>query len=96
MDVVDLPSLSVMLQFDQDNDGFISREEFEQGFRFFFREDTENDLEEMFELLDPSRTGRVDPIMWTMLLSPSDLPRITSKCRDFGPLAMSSPLRRMM
>ena len=45
----------------------------------------------MFELLDPNHTGMVDFITWSMLLSPSDLPRITSKCRDFGPLAMASP-----
>jgi len=78
-------------KFDKDGDGMISRAEFEQGFNFFFRNDNDNDLEEMFELLDPNHTGMVDFITWSMLLSPGDLPRITSKCRDCGPLAMASP-----
>ena len=78
-------------KFDVDGDGLISRKEFEQGFKFFFREDSETDLEEMFELLDPDHTGRVDFITWSMLLTPSDLPRITSKCREIGPLALVSP-----
>lgn len=78
-------------KFDQDGDGFVSRAEFEEGFNLFFRQDSDNDLEEMFELLDPNHTGRVDWITWSMMLSPEDLPRIVSKCRDLGPLAMASP-----
>lgn len=78
-------------KFDGDQDGLISRADFEQGFKFFFREDSETDLEEMFELLDPNHTGKVDFITWSMLLSPSDLPRITSKCKEIGPLALVSP-----
>lgn len=78
-------------KFDVDKDGFIAKAEFEQGYKFFFREDSETDLEEMFELLDPDHTGRVDFLTWSMLLSPSDLPRITSKCREIGPLALVSP-----
>lgn len=78
-------------KFDQDGDGFISRAEFEEGFNLFFRHDNSHDLEEMFDLLDPDHTGRVDFITWSMMLSPKDLPRITAKCRELGPLAMASP-----
>ena len=77
-------------KFDMDNDGFISRDEFERGYKFFFK-DSPTDLDEMFELLDPEKTGRVDFITWSMMLTPSDLPRITSKCREVGPLALVSP-----
>jgi len=77
-------------KFDSDGDGFISRKDFEQGYNFFFQENA-TDVEEMFELLDPERTGRVDFITWSMLLTPSDLPKLTSKCREMGPLALASP-----
>lgn len=78
-------------KFDVDGDGVISREEFERGFDFFFRTDNPNELEEFYEVLDPNNTGRVDYIMWSMLLTPSDLPNITSKCREAGPLSLSAP-----
>ena len=78
-------------KFDVDEDGLISRKEFEQGYKFFFREDTENELEEIFELFDPDHKGAVDFVTWSMLLTPSDLPRLTSKCRETGPLSLVSP-----
>lgn len=78
-------------KFDVDQDGLISRKEFEQGYKFFFREDSETDLEEMFELLDPDHTGLVDFLTWSMMLRPSDLPKITSKCHEIGPLSLVCP-----
>lgn len=78
-------------KFDADMDGFITRLEFEKGYQFFFQPDNENDLEEMFQLLDANNTGQVDFITWSMLLRPSDLPQITRKCRAMGPLALASP-----
>ena len=77
-------------KFDQDQDGFISRAEFEKGYKLFFQ-DSPGDLDQMFELLDPNHTGRADYITWSMLLSPRDLPEVTSKCRERGPLALVSP-----
>ncbi|CAB9505872.1 Proline dehydrogenase 1, mitochondrial [Seminavis robusta] len=78
-------------KFDADQDGFISRAEFEQGYKFFFRDDVETDLDEMYEVLDPNHTGRVDFITWSMMLKPMDLPKITAKCRQIGPLSLVSP-----
>lgn len=78
-------------KFDVDGDGVISRKEFEAGYNFFFRTENPSDLDEFYEILDPHNTGRVDYIMWSMLLTPSDLPNITSKCKEVGPLSLSAP-----
>jgi proline dehydrogenase len=45
----------------------------------------------IFEEFDPDCTGKIDYISWSMMLNPKDLPKITSTCRDVGPLAMATP-----
>lgn len=47
-------------------------------------------MKDIFEQFDPYNTGNVDYITWSMKLSPKDLPRITAKCRQVGPLALAT------
>lgn len=80
-------------KFDQNQDGFISRAEFEHGFRVFFRDDYTL-LKEMLQddaLFRNHTSGDVDYITWSMMLSPSHLPQITKGCRDVGPLSLATP-----
>jgi proline dehydrogenase len=56
---------------------------------FFDHEDT--NIKDIFEQFDPNGTGDVDYITWSMMLKPSDLPKITSKCKEVGPLALATP-----
>jgi proline dehydrogenase len=48
-------------------------------------------MKEILEEFDPDNTGNVDYLTWSMKLSPRDLPRITAKCREAGPLAAATP-----
>lgn len=82
---------NLFAKFDLDGNGFITREEFEHGFHLFFKDD-HSKLQEMLEKLHPDEsTGLIDYISWSMLLSPRDLPSITSGCREIGPLALATP-----
>jgi proline dehydrogenase len=87
-DVVEAEQL--FSKFDLDRDGVVSREEFERGYRYYFK-DAEERLPELVDRLDPDFTGMVDYITWTKLLTPRDLPRLTASCRDIGPLAKATP-----
>jgi proline dehydrogenase len=104
-------------KFDVNNDGVISRDEFEQGYKLFFQEDDEKKLRRMLDEFivattatnnsnssssnsssnsNNNNTGSgddrdVDYITWSMTLSPRDLPQITARCRDIGPLSLASP-----
>ena len=48
-------------------------------------------MKDLLEEFDPEGTGNVDYITWSMKLSPKDLPSITSKCKEVGPLALATP-----
>lgn len=88
-------------KFDGNGDGTISKEEFEQGFRLFFRDDDEK-MKSMLEQLEyrDEKAGEVsmqqqqrpiDYIAWSMLLEPHDLPLLTASCIEVGPLALATP-----
>ena len=77
-------------QFDGDKDGTVGRDEFEQGYNLFFN-DGDTAIQDIFDQFDPNHTGNVDYISWSLMLSPKDLPKITAKCRDIGPLALATP-----
>ncbi|CAJ1936507.1 unnamed protein product [Cylindrotheca closterium] len=77
-------------KFDQNGDGLISREEFEKGYRYFFTVD-ESTLKNVLDEFDPNNTGTIDYFTWSMMLQPKDLPKITSSCKETGPLAMATP-----
>lgn len=82
---------NLFAKFDTDRDGYISRQEFEQGFQLFFRDDTTK-LKDMLEQVTHSDDGKlIDYISWSMLLRPEDLPSITSGCKEIGPLALATP-----
>ena len=53
--------------------------------------DAHDHLPDLFQRLDPNNTGLIDFISWSKLLSPSDLPRLTAKCRSIGPLSLVTP-----
>ena len=48
-------------------------------------------MNEIIDQFDPNMDGKVDYISWSMMLSPKDLPKIISSCRDVGPLALATP-----
>lgn len=77
-------------KLDDNNDGVVTCEEFDQGYRYFFNDD-DGKLENLIKHLDPEDSGYVDYITWSKMLSPSDLPSLTSSCREFGPLALATP-----
>lgn len=77
--------------FDVNHDGLVNRAEFEQGYRHFFDDDHDQDLEKLMDYLDQDKTGFVDYITWSKLLRPSDLPNLTANCREIGPLARATP-----
>jgi proline dehydrogenase len=80
-------------KFDQNSDGFISRDEFDRAFHTFFRDDYTL-LKEMLQddaLFRNNISGDVDYITWSMMLSPRHLPQITQGCRNVGPLSLATP-----
>lgn len=77
-------------KFDVDHDGFVSRDEFERAYRYFFH-DADNNLPKIFGILDPNDTGIVDYITWSKMLTPKDLPEVTKRCREMGPLGRAAP-----
>jgi proline dehydrogenase len=81
-------------KFDTDGDGLISADEFAHAYRQNFDVDdaTFHAIQEQFGC--STHTGYVDYIMWSMTLSPRDLPRITAACREIGPLAMATPTQQ--
>lgn len=48
-------------------------------------------LKNVLDEFDPTNTGTIDYITWSMMLDPKDLPKITSKCKEVGPLARATP-----
>jgi proline dehydrogenase len=56
---------------------------------FFYVDDST--IKNIFEEFDPDHTGKIDYIAWSMMLDLKDLAKITSTCRDVGPLAMATP-----
>ena len=81
---------NLFAKFDDDGDGLITEDEFEQGYRTYFDPD-EATVRELKEQLRCQKTGRLDYITWSMTLSPRDLPRITRACREQGPLSLAAP-----
>lgn len=71
-------------------DGVVTREEFAQGYSYFFN-DGDGKVEKLMDQLDPLDDGVVDYITWSKMLRPCHLPNLTSSCRHMGPLALASP-----
>ena len=73
-------------------DGVISREEFEKAYLYYFVDEPDNrSLKELMDYLDYDNKGGIDYITWSRLLGPRDLTRLTSNCREVGPLANAAP-----
>lgn len=51
----------------------------------------ESTLKNVLDEFDPNNTGTIDYITWSMMLEPKDLPKITSNCKEVGPLAKATP-----
>jgi proline dehydrogenase len=81
---------NLFTQFDMDGDGQVTREEFETAYTSLFV-DAEDKLPDLLERVDPLKTGHVDFISWSSLLTLKDLPRLTKGCRTVGPLSLASP-----
>jgi len=70
---------------DTNRDGVVSRQEFKDGYRYYFT-NVDEKLPELLELLDPCDTGTVDYITWTKLFTPQDLPRLIANLHGNGTL----------
>eukprot|EP00587_Corethron_hystrix_P006437 CAMPEP_0113301674 /NCGR_PEP_ID=MMETSP0010_2-20120614/2802_1 /TAXON_ID=216773 ORGANISM="Corethron hystrix, Strain 308" /NCGR_SAMPLE_ID=MMETSP0010_2 /ASSEMBLY_ACC=CAM_ASM_000155 /LENGTH=338 /DNA_ID=CAMNT_0000155331 /DNA_START=1128 /DNA_END=2144 /DNA_ORIENTATION=- /assembly_acc=CAM_ASM_000155 len=77
-------------KFDKSHTGVISRKDFEEGYRLFFK-DADERLPNILERMDPDDSGKIDYVTWSKFLGPADLPRIVSSCRKAGPLFRSTP-----
>jgi proline dehydrogenase len=81
-------------KFDLNNDGIISREEFQKGYQLFFTNNDDENIPEddILQQLDPQNTGKeVDYITWSSMFNLRDLPKITTQCKKQGPLALATP-----
>ena len=86
-----LETQNLFAKFDTNGDGLISRDEFEQGYKIFFQDDTFC-MEEMLESMQIEKYGgQIDYVSWSMLLRPQDLPKIVAGCRSIGPLSYATP-----
>lgn len=77
-------------KFDTDGNGLITASEFEEQYNKYFHSDPQK-MQELKDNLRCPDTGCFDYIAWSLSLSPRDLPRITSACREKGPLSMATP-----
>lgn len=80
-------------RFDTDGDGIMTRKEFIHAYNEFFNDSEEDErLKSLLRSLDPDGTDQIDYIaVMSKFLTPSDLPRVTSRCRSVGPMALATP-----
>lgn len=67
--------------FDHDRDGTVSHEEFEAGYRRWFRSETAEEraaLLRTMRQLDPDNTGAIDYVEWSNGMRLGDLGEITA------------------
>jgi len=76
--------------FDSNGNGLVSRKSFELGYNHHFI-DGDVRIQEIFEEFDPNKTGYIDYITWSMMLSPLDLPKVIKSCKYAGRLADACP-----
>lgn len=81
---------NLFAKFDIDGDGHVSRTKFSEAYRMFFK-DADDKLPYLLDNLDPKGENEIDYITFSRLLSPEDLPRITAKCKNVGPLSLATP-----
>ena len=73
----------LFLQFDEDQSGYISAEEFHRQYHTHF---VGSDAEKLFEKLDSNNDGKIDYVAWSNHITIEDLGKLTSQCRTQGPL----------
>lgn len=83
--IVELRKL--FLKFDIDKTGFVSREQFAVAYNKFF---TGGDVESIFATLDRDNNQIIDYIEWSNGLALEDLYKLTSHCREEGPLSKAA------
>jgi len=78
-------------KFDLNQDGLVTRDEFQTAYQLFFN-NGDDILPSLLDELDPNYTNQIDYItVMSKLLSPMNLPHITTNCKNIGPLAMATP-----
>ncbi|CAM9685874.1 unnamed protein product, partial [Scytosiphon promiscuus] len=79
--------------FDGDQDGLVSHEEFKEGYRRWFVSETEEDnatLLGLMKRLDPRNTGVIDYVRWSNQMRLDNLAEISAHCRIPGPMAAAA------
>ena len=71
-------------RFDRDGNGFLHKDEFLEVYRELFVDD--DGAETLFEHLDMAHDDKVDYVSFVDRLKLADLPALTSKCKETGPL----------
>lgn len=74
----------LFLKFDTDKTGFVTKDQFYKAYDTFFKG---GDVNKVFETLDIDHDGKIDYIEWSNGLAVEDLHKLTSFCREQGPLA---------
>ncbi|GAX27792.1 proline dehydrogenase [Fistulifera solaris] len=88
--VVELQNL--FLKFDTDQNGFVTKDEFQMGVDLFFDPAVDTYMRDIAEQIDLEVSdGMIDYVTWSKLLRPEDLPQVTRGCRSIGPLAIATP-----
>jgi len=82
-------------KFNVNNDGILTRTEFEDGFRHHFDVHIENILPEFVDKLDPNNTNSIDVIDFSRLLTPQLLPEFTLNMKNTNsPLYHCTPTNK--
>ncbi|CAN0086643.1 unnamed protein product [Pylaiella littoralis] len=79
--------------FDVDGNGFVDHKEFEEGYRRWFRSESDEDQAALLALmrrLDPKSTGVIDYVGWSNRMRLDNLADIVSHCRIPGPMAAAA------
>jgi len=75
-------------KFDEDGNGWVTKEEFQKVWDDFFVD--AQDVDEMFAAMDYNHDNTIDYVGWSNALRLEDLHRLTQGCRVRGPLAKAA------
>jgi proline dehydrogenase len=77
-------------KFDTVGDGYVTKEEFIEGYAKYFVTEGKDDAMAAFDLADTEKDGRLDYAEWSSALVLDNLGAVTSLCKESGPLSQAT------